>query len=207
MDRAMESDSVGDTEGQVIVIDLLLFVAVGVVLLIGFLLLGLQGPPKNADASALTAVSQMVSLAGTSFVQGDRLLDDAEYRALRSNPALSSVAAQLRKDRRELTLLWIATLLSDVKALWRFRRFLIQRGAPTRPGEEWIIVRSLIAAVIFLNLLKLSVFALGPFAFARMARYASTPVNTMSQAAASVLGRIPSAGWPDLERAWTSTAA
>ena len=189
-------------------IDLFLFILAGLALLIAFVLLGLQGPPKtDADASALAAVGQMVSLEGTSFVQGDRLLDDAEYRMLRSNPDLYPVAAQFRKDRRELALLWISVLLSDLKALWRFRRFLIQHGAPTRMSEEWAIVRSLIASVIFLNLLKFSVLTLGPFAFSRMAHRACYPVETMSRAAANVLGRIPAAGWPDLERAWTSTAA
>ena len=103
---------------------------------------------------------------------------------LRSNSALYQVAAKLRKDRRELALLWIAMLLSDVTALWRFRRFVIRRGAPTRTGEEWGVLRSLFAAkLIFLNLLKLSVLILGPFVFARMARYASRPVDAMSRAA------------------------
>lgn len=184
-------------------IDLFLFIAAGIALLVGFLLLGLQGPPKKADASAVAAVGQMVCLTGTSFIQGDRLLDDAEYRLLRSNSALYQVAAKLRNDRRELALLWIAMLLSDVKALWRFRRFVIRRGAPTRTGEEWVILRSLVAAVIFLNLLKLSVLILGPFVFARMARYACRPVDAMSRAAADVLERIPSAGWDDVQRSWT----
>jgi len=188
--------------------DLFLFILAGLVLLIAFLLLGLQGPPKtDADASALAAVGQMVSLEGLSFVQGDRLMDDAEYRMLRSNPKLHQIAARFRDDRRELTLLWISVLLTDLKALWRFRRFLIQHGAPTRPAEEWVILRSLVGAVIFLYLLKLSVLTLGPFAFSRLTRRACHPVDAMSRAAANVLGRIPAAGWPDLERAWTSTAA
>ncbi len=187
-------------------IDLLLAMLTGIVLLIAFLLLGLQGPPK-AGADALAAVGQMVSLEGTSFVQGDRLLDDAEYRLLKSNPALNQVAARLRKDRRELALLWIDVLLKDLRALWRFRRFVIQRGAPTRLGEEGAILRSFIVAVVFLNLLKLSVLTLGPFAFARMARRACHSVDAMTQAAAQILGRVPSAGWADLERAWTSTTA
>jgi hypothetical protein len=188
-------------------IDLLAFIMAGLVLLIAFLFLAFLGPPKTeADASALAAVGQMVTLEGTSFVRGDRLLDDAEYRMLRSNPDLSRVAALLRRDRRELALLWISVLLSDLKALWRFRRFLIRNGAPTRIAEEWSILRSLIAAVIFLNLLRLSVLTLGPFVFSRMARRARHPVDTMTRATANVLSRIPSAGWPDLERAWTSTA-
>jgi hypothetical protein len=189
-------------------IELFFFILAGLALLIAFLFLGLQGPPKTAvDASALAAVGQIVNLEGTSFVQGDRLLDDAEYRILRSNPDLRQVAAQFRRDRRDLALMWISVLLADLIALWRFRRFLIQHGAPTKPSEEWAILRSLIAALIFLNLLKLSVLTLGPFAFSRIARRACHPVDSMAGTVASVLGRIPSAGWPDLERAWTSAAA
>jgi hypothetical protein len=189
-------------------IDLFFIIFTGLVLLIVFLLLGLQGPPKaDADAAALAALGQMVSLKGASFVQGDRLLDDTEYRLLRSNPDLRQVAAQFRRDRRELTLVWIDALLEDLEALWRFRRFVIQRGAPTKPGEEWAILRSFIVAVILLNLVKLSVLTLGPFAFSRMARRARRPVDAMSRAAANALARVPSTGWSDLERAWTSTAA
>jgi hypothetical protein len=188
--------------------DLVLFIAAGLVLLIAFVLIWLQGPPEmDADASAVAALGQIVSLKGTSFVQGDRLLDDTEYRLLQSNPDLRQVAARYRKDRRELALLWINVLLKDLQALWRFRRFVIQRGAPTKFSEEWAVLRSFVVAVMFLNLVKLSVLSLGPFAFSRMARRACRPVDAMSQAAASVLGRIPSAGWADLERAWTSTAA
>jgi hypothetical protein len=189
-------------------IDLILVSAMGMILLIVFLILGLQGPPKaDPDTAALTAVGQMVSLAGNSFVQGDRLLDDAEYRLLRSNPALYPVAVRLRRDRRELALVWIDALLADLQTLWRFRRFVIQQGAPTKLAEEWSILRALIAAIIFLNLLKLSVLALGPFAFARMARHAHRSVDAMSRASAMALGRIPAAGWPDLERAWMSARA
>jgi hypothetical protein len=206
LDTELGSNVQFAAKGQASMIGLVLAIAMGMILLIIFLVLGLQGPPNvNTDTAALAAVGQMVSLAGSSFVQGDRLLDDTEYRVLRSNPALHLVAAKFRKDRRELALLWINVLLSDLRALWRFRRFLIQRGAPTNLGEEWVILRSLIAAMIFLNLLKLSVLALGPFAFARTAGHAYHPVDAMSRAAASVLGRIPSAGWPDLQRAWTGT--
>lgn len=195
-------------ESQALMIDLFLFVVAGLILLIAFVFLGLQGPPKtDADASAVAALGQMVSLKGTSLVQGDRLLDDTEYRLLRSDPDLRQVAARYRKDRRELALLWIDVLLKDLQALRRFRRFVIQRGAPTKPGEEWAILRSFIVAVISLNLVKLSVLTLGPFAFSRMARRARRPVDAMSRAAANTLSRVPSTGWAELERAWTSTAA
>ena len=187
--------------------NLFIFIVVGIALLMAFLLLGLQGPAKvDKDASALTAVAQIVTLQGTSFVNGDRLLDDAEYRLLKSNPDLHPVAAKLWRERRELALLWIDALHRDLRILWRFRQFVIQRGAPTHLSEEWAILRSLIAAVIFLRLLRLSVLTLGPFALTGMTRRARHPVDSMSRAAASVLGRVPSAGWSDLERAWAATA-
>lgn len=188
--------------------DLLFFVIAGLTFLIIFLILALHAPPKSApDASAMAAVGQMVSLAGVSFVQGERLLDDAEYHWLRSNPLLHAVAEQLRKDRRGLALLWITSLLSDLKTLWRFRRFLIRRGAPAQLREEFLILRSFLMALIFLHLLKASVLILGPFAFSRMTRRSGRLVDSMSHAAASLLGRIPPAGWPELERAWMSTSA
>jgi hypothetical protein len=189
-------------------IDLVLFILLGLALLVVFVLLGLQGPPATIpDASATTAVGQMVNLEGGSFVQGERLLDDGEYQLLRSNPVLRPAAERLRKDRQELALLWISALLSDLKALWRFRRFLIRRGAPAQLHEELAILRSFVLAVIFLNILRVSVLTLGPFAFSRMARHSGRLVETMSQAAASALGRIPPAGWPEVERAWVSLAA
>ena len=194
--------------GQTLMIDLFLFILAGLVLLIAFVLLGFQGPPKtDADATALEALGQMLSLKGASFVQGDRLLDDTEYRLLRSNPDLHEVAARFRKDRRDLALLWIDVLLKDLEALWRFRRFIIQRGAPTKSGEEWAILRSYIVAQVLLNLMRVSVLTLGPFAFSHLARHARHPVDAMSRAAANALARVPSAGWSELERAWTSTTA
>ena len=165
---------------------------------------------RDVDASAVAAMGQMVGLKGASFVQGDRLLDDTEYQLLRSNPDLRQVAAQYRKNRRELALMWIDVLLKDLHALWLFRQFVIQRGgAPTKPGEdeEWVILRSFVVAVILLNLVKVSVFILGPFALSRMACGARRPVDAVSRAAASALARIPSTGWSDLERAWTNTTA
>lgn len=189
-------------------IGLFLFILAGIVLLTTFLTLGLQGPPtRDVDASAIAAMGQMVGLKGASFVQGDRLLDDTEYQLLRSNPKLRQIAAQYHKNRRELALMWIDVLLKDLHALWRFRQFVIQRGAPTKLGEEWVILRSFVVAVILLNLVKVSVLILGPFALSRMARGARRPVDAMSRAAASALARIPSTGWSDLERAWTNTTA
>lgn len=189
--------------------DLLLFVFIlsGLVLLITFLFLGFP-PPRRADKDdlAMIAVTEIVGPGGISFVRGERLLDDTEYKLLQSNPALSQVAVRLRSDRQELVLLWINTLLNDLRALWRFRQFVIRNGAPTRLSEEWVIFRSFVGAVLFLNTLKVSVVVFGPYAFSKATRRAYSCVETMFQAAAAVLGRTPQAGWSDLGRTWTGTS-
>jgi hypothetical protein len=186
-------------------IAILLFVIVGLILFGSFMVIGFQGTPKAVpDSSAVTAVSQMVNL---TLVDSNRLLDDTEYLLLRSNPALVEVAEQLCKQRKELALLWISTLLSDLKALWRFRRFLIRSGAPTTFREEYGILQTFILSVCLLNLMKASIRIAGPFALPRAGRRAGRLVVQMSYAAASVLRRIPSTGWPEVERSWTSGVA
>lgn len=186
-------------------IAIFLFVIVGLLLFGSFLLLGFQGTPKAVpDSSAVTAVSQMVNL---SLVDSNRLLDDTEYLLLRSNPALVGVARRLRKERQELALQWISLLLNDLKALWRFRRFLIRSGAPTALGEEYGILQAFVISVVLLNLMRVSIRVAGPFVLPRAGRRAGRLVVQMSYAAASVLHRIPTAGWPEVERGWTSGVA
>ena len=188
--------------------NLIFFAVAGLVLLVVFLLLALQDHPQtDGDGSASTALSQMVTLEATSFVRADRLLDATEYKLLRSNPDLIQVAARLRKDRQEIALLWIDALLKDLNALWRFRRFVVQRGAPSNLGEEWGIFGSFVRALFLLKLLKLSIRTLGPFAFVHITSSAYLPVEAMSRAAARALERIPSSGWSDLGRTWTRSAA
>lgn len=189
-------------------IGLILFTIVGVVLFAAFLAIGLQGTPKNLpDSSAVSAVSQMVSLEGPSLMNPRRLLDDGEYQMLLSNPELQQVAKRLRKERQELAILWISTLLSDLSVLWRFRRFLIRRGVAAGFREEFGILQSFVLSVVFLNLLKISIHAFGPFVLSRMIRDSGSFVDKMSYSAASVLGRVPQAGWPEIERNWIRSAA
>jgi hypothetical protein len=187
--------------------DLLLFIVAGVILLMAFLLLGFQGPQRvDKDDSALSALGEIVTLEGASFVGAEQLLDDSDYQVLRSNPALNNVAAKFRQDRQELIVLWINMLLNDLRALWRFRKFLIRNGTPTGFTEEWVIFRSFIGAVLFLNTLKFFVVMFGPYAFSKVTRRAHGSVELMSQAAAATLRRTPQAGWSDLGRTWTGTS-
>src|ERR1700746_1571884 len=113
-------------------INLVIFITLGLVLFGGFIVLALQGSPKNLpDSSAVRAVTEIISLEGSSFSNARRLLDDTDYQVLCSNPDLRRLAERLRNERRQLALTWISSLQGDLVTLWRFRRFLIQRGVPS----------------------------------------------------------------------------
>lgn len=189
-------------------INLILFAILGLVLFGSFIFLALQGSPQSLpDSSAVQAVTQMIALGGTSFSTGKRLLDDTDYQVLCSNPDLRRLAGRLRDDRKQLALTWISLLQNDLLRLWRFRRFLIQRGVPSSVREELGTLHALALSLLLLNFLRVSIRTVGPFALPRAARQAGQLVDTMSKGAALVLGRIPSAGWAEIERSWANSAA
>lgn len=189
-------------------IGLIFFMVVGLGFLAAFLLLGVKGRASAApDVSAVTAVANMIRLGGLSFTNSKRLLDDSEYRALSSNPSLHRVAKQLRSERQELVLQWISVLLSDLRALWRFRRLLVRHGAPVRPGEEFRVLRTFVFCWALLIALKFSIRVAGPFAAPRLVRQAGGFVGGMSDAVAGTLSRVPAAVWPEIQRTWAAQAA
>jgi hypothetical protein len=188
-------------------IELFLFVIIGIILFAGFLVLGFKGSPRTApDSSVVSAVGQMVRLEGLAFPNAPVLLDESEYQLLCSNPYLHEVAKRFRRERQELAIAWISLLQADLKTLWRFHRFLISRGAPSQFREEIEILQTYILSVILLSVLKALIRTSGPFALSRAARRARRLVDNMSDAAANSLGRIPPTGWPELERSWASAA-
>jgi hypothetical protein len=98
-------------------------------------------------------------------------------------------------------------LLEDVQALWRFRRFLVRNGVQAKLGEELQILQTAIAAVLFLNFLRVFLHLAGPFALAGAARQARGLVEKMSYASAGALDRMPRTGWADVERDWLKNLA
>lgn len=189
-------------------INLIFFAILGLLLFGGFIFLALQGSLKSLpDSSAVQAVTEIINLEGSSFSGARRLLDDSDYQLLCSNPDLRRLAERLRNDRRQLALKWISLLQSDLLTLWRFRRFLIQRGVQSSLREELGTIQALLLSLLLLNFLRLSVLTVGPFALPRVTRQAGQLVESMSKGAALVLGRIPAAGWAEIERSWVKAAA
>jgi hypothetical protein len=189
--------------------NLILFAILGLVLFGSFMFLALQGgsAKRLPDSSAVRAVTEIIDLEGSSFSSAKRLLDDTDYQLLCSNPDLRSLAERLRNDRRQLALTWISQLQNDLLRLWRFRRFLIQQGVPSNLGEELGTLRALVLSLMLLAFIRLSIRAAGPFALPRATRQAGQMVDSMSKGAALVLGRIPAAGWAEIERSWAKGAA
>lgn len=189
-------------------INLIFFAILGLLLLGSFIFLALQGSPKALpDSSAVHAVTEIINLEGSSFSNARRLLDDTDYQLLCSNPDLRRLAERLRNERRQLALTWISLLQNDLLTLWRFRRFLIQRGVQSSVSEELGTIQSLLLSLLLLNFLRISVRTVGPFALPRATRQAGQLVEAMSKGAALALGRIPAAGWAEIERSWVKSAA
>ena len=189
-------------------INLVFFAILGLLLFGSFIVLALQGSLKSLpDSSAVRAVTAIIDLEGTSFANAKRLLDDTDYQVLCSNPDLRRLAERLRRDRRQLALTWISLLQNDLLTLWRFRRFLIQRGSPSSLREELGTLQALVLSLVLLNFIRLSLCTVGPFALPRATRQAGLLVDNMSRGAALVLGRIPAAGWAEIERSWANSAA
>lgn len=189
-------------------INLILFTIMGLALFGSFIFIALQGSPKSLpDSSAVQALTEIINLEGSSFLNAKRLLDDTDYQLLCSNPDLRRLAERFRNERRKLALMWISLVQNDLITLWRFRRFLIQRGVPSSMSEELGTLRALVLSLVLLNFIRLSIRALGPFALPRATRQAGQLVEGMSKGAALVLGRIPAAGWAEIERSWVKSAA
>jgi len=208
MDRGLESDNLSYTDHHTAMINLIFFTILGLALFGSFIFIALQGSPKSLpDSSAVQAVTEIIALEGSSFANARRLLDDTDYQALCSNPDLRRLAQRLRNDRKQLALTWISSLQNDLIRLWRFRRFLIQRGVPSSMSEELRTLQALSLSLVLLSFIRLSIRAAGPFALPRATRQAGQLVDSMSTGAALVLGRIPAAGWAEIERSWVKSAA
>jgi hypothetical protein len=204
----LESDDFKRSDDHTAMINLIIFATLGLLLFGSFIFIALQGSPRSLpDSSAVQAVTEIISLEGSSFSNAKRLLDDTDYQVLCSNPDLRRLAERLRNERRQLALTWISLLQKDLTTLWRFRRFLIQRGVPSSVSEELGTIQALVLSVVLLSFIRLSIRAVGPFALPRATRQAGQLVDSMSKGAALVLGRIPAAGWAEIERSWVKSAA
>jgi hypothetical protein len=106
------------------------------------------------------------------------------------------------QDRRRLVLLWLGLLRRDVHTLWRFRRLLTRHGVSSGLMEELQLATSAILTLAIVNLLRVTVWAAGPFALAPLLDGAATRVEAASRRCAALLHRLPPSRLPEVQRAW-----
>ena len=185
-----------------------IFAVFGLALFIFIAVISLAEMPRAAnETAALIAVGEMLKLESLSVRSAGQILNSGDYQVLRSNPALAEVAKRLRRERRDLALLWFCMLLDDLNKLHRFHGFLVRSGLSVRFYEEVQIAYQLYSSVIFLNFLKLLVCTCGPFALQTVIRRATAPISSMSRASATLLNRLPSSKWPEIANQWLTSAS
>lgn len=181
---------------------LLLFVA-GVVLFVLFLALSLTGRPRmNPDPRPLAELERIVPLNGLVFNQAEVLLNPRDYQMLRSHAGLQRVARELRRERKDIVLLWLRLLQRDILNLWRFRRLLVRSGAPAGLAEEFHVAAASMLILGLLLGLRTIVAVAGPFALPQLIRLAKGQAEYAYQASAALLARLPSGCLAELESQW-----
>jgi len=184
------------------------FAVLGLVLFCCFLFIGFWDFSEQVnERPAVEAVREMVKLEGLAFSGAALLSDDSDYRLLLSHPGLRATARKLWRDRRQLSLEWIRLLRQDLKALYRFRRFVVRSGAAAGWSEETKIFGAFALSLLLLEWGGLVIRVAGPFAMRGMGRRVRATVELMSYAPALALSRIPQAGWRELQRNWAGNAA
>ena len=185
--------------------ELVLLLLIGILLAVLFSLALLRGGPKRYEDSAAGGILfEVVSLPGLSFKHAGILFDDSDYRTLERSSALKNVAWNLRRDRRKLVLLWLKLLRRDLGSLWRFRRLLTSYGVSGSLAEEFRVATAAIKGLTLLSFLSVVVAIAGPFVLTALLRNARLHVEKLSRSCASLLGRIPSSRWNEIQRAWTA---
>ena len=95
----------------------------------------------------------------------------------------------------------------DVFSMWRFRSFLTRLGvaADTR-NELSEAVRSLVLLSL-LQVVRVSVRLLGPYAFGKIAVAVRTSVENLKRSCAATLSGLPREQWPQIAAEWQRVQA
>jgi len=186
---------------------LLLLLVAGVVLFVLFLVLSLTGRPRmSPDPHRLAELERIVPLNGLVFNQAEVLLNPRDYQMLRSHVGLQRVARELRRDRRNIVLLWLKLLREDILNLWRFRRLLVRGGAPAGLAEEFRVAATSILLLGFLLSLRVVVAVAGPFAVPQLIQLAKRQAENAYQISAELLRRLPAGRLAEVESQWATRA-
>lgn len=187
--------------------EIILYLGLGAAFLILFLLWALTSQPEVGNKiPPMAPIEQFVSLPGLAFEAADLLLNDADYRRLRSHAALRTLAQKLRRERGRIVLLWLRLLQQDLMSLWRFRRLLVRNGASVRVGDEIRVAVTALQALLLFSSLRFLVTLAGPFALYSLMSSARNRVEKSSRLCAGLLAQLPQSKWPEIQRNWAAEA-
>lgn len=187
--------------------ELILSIVLGALLFLVFFALALRGLPPTGHELALEKLRRMVDLRGLAFPRPDLLFRRCDYELLESRAELRGLLKELRRQRGEIMQCWLGLLAEDVKALWRFRRFLVRNGIAVGALEELRVATTAVLALSCIFALRMLVACLGPFALAGLLGRARGLVETTLRLSANLLGQLPQATWSEVERRWGREAA
>jgi hypothetical protein len=173
----------------------------GLFLLFAFMVTG--GGARGKDC----AVKQRhPPVAGLSFVSVPHLgilFGEEDYRKLRTRPELKEVSKRFRRDRGRIVLMWLGELQRDLHILWEFRRFLVRNGLPVTFREEAGVVSAALAALLYLKIVRVTIFIFGPFALLGALKAARFLVETLSSRSAALRAHVPDLRKTEIEQRWS----
>jgi hypothetical protein len=125
-----------------------------------------------------------------------------DYRQLGTRPELESVRRKFWRDRRRIMVMWLGDLERDVRVLWEFRRFLVRNGLQATLKEEVAVACAALVALLYVKMLRVTIFLLGPFAVPRAVQNARSLVQVLSRRDGALLSRVPIPRKAEIERKW-----
>lgn len=178
-----------------------LFSLSGLALLFVFFLgFGRRKLQENTLNQTYPPVAGLSAVCGPHF---DALFREEDYRKLRLKPELKSVCESFRRDRRRIVLMWLAELRRDVRILWEFRRFLVRNGLRATFREEAGVVSAALLALAYVNVVRIAVSIVGPFALVAALRNARHVVEKLSNRDVALLAHVPAPRRVEIEQRWS----
>lgn len=196
-----------DPEGHQAVTQLLLTLIVGLAVL-AFGLTALVHALRDTGGDSADGefdLSSVLHLDSLEFDAPSLVFANKDYRELASEPLLRPIARQLRQDRKRIALEWLRGCQSDVMAMWRFRRFLTSRGAPSTTREELAQALRSLGLICFLAALRASVWVCGPYTFTRLAADVRAGGWELRRACTKALAKLPRADWQQIAAEWRAS--
>lgn len=172
----------------------------GLALLFAF---SLRLNPKSGENAAVHQThSPVPGLSSASFAHFDILIGKDDYHKLRARPELRSVRQKFWRDRRRITLMWLSELQRDIHTLWEFRRFLVRNGLRVTFQEEADLAFTASLALLYLRIIRVTVFILGPFTATVALKNARMLVQSLCSRGEALLARVPVLRKAEIEQGW-----